>query len=426
VRLSNYLFRNVGAPTPDAPPAFEDRSRAWGLDAAGFSSGGAYADLDGDGDLDLVANTTDGEAFVYENHAERLPDRRWLRVRLRGPAGNRDGFGARVVVTAGGRRQYAEVSPFRGYESSVEAVAHFGLGAAARVDSLQVWWPDGAYQLLVGVAAGRTVALARADAGAGPAFALPADTAGRLFEPARAGAPALRHAEHEVVDFKVTPLLPHQLSRGGPGMAVGDVDGNGLDDLYVGADAGVAKRLLLQTAPGRFAPRPLDGGPDDARHEDMGALLFDADGDGDADLYAVSGGSAGDSAAFQDRLYVNDGRGRLRRDPAAVPPEAASGSCVVGADYDRDGDLDLFVCGRWCRGATRCRRAAPCSATTPARRARRGSPTSRPPWRRRSCGPGSCRRRCGPTTTGRPRDLLLAGEWMPLTPVRNTGGASPT
>jgi hypothetical protein len=272
VKLSNYLFRNVGAPTPDAPPAFEDRSRAWGLDAAGFSSGGAYADLDGDGDLDLVANTTDGEAFVYENHAERLPDRRWLRVRLRGPAGNRDGFGARVVVTAGGRRQYAEVTPYRGYESSVEPVAHFGLGPAARVDSLQVWWLDGAYQLLTGVAAGRVVALARADAGAGPAFAPPADTAGRLFGPARAGAPALRHAEREVIDFKVTPLLPHQLSRGGPGIAVGDADGDGRDDLYVGADAGTPKRLLLQTAPGRFAARPLDGGPGDAGHEDMGAL----------------------------------------------------------------------------------------------------------------------------------------------------------
>jgi hypothetical protein len=418
VPLTGAVFRNEGG------LAFRDRTRAWGLTAAGFYNGAATVDLDGDGDLDVVANALDGEALVYENHAERL-GRGFVRVAFRGPPGNRDGYGAKVVVAAGGARQYHDHSPFRGYESTVENVAHFGLGGARRVDSLHVYWPDGAHQLLTNVPAGRTVTVDRRDAQPGRPFPAAADTTGRLFAPAVAG-PALRHDAREDVDFKVTPLLPHQHSTGDPALAAADVDGNGLDDVYLGADHGSPKRVYLQIAPGRFAPRVVD--PDTA-FEDMGALFADADGDGDADLVVASGGSrvradsAAHRAAYQARLYVNDGRGHFRRDSAALPGVAASASCVVAADYDRDGRLDLFVCGRLTPG----RYPLPPRSYLLHNETRPGGPPRfadvtaavAPPLVR----PGLV---TGALWTDVDRDgqvdLLLVGEWMPITVVKNQGG----
>ena len=337
-KLANYIFRNNGDLT------FSDRTRAWGVEVPSYSTGAAYADLDNDGDLDLVVNNLDGPAFIFENTAERLPNHNFLRFAFRGPQGNRDGYGAQVTLYAGPARRYLEFNPSRGYLSTVEPFLHFGLGALRTVDSAVVHWPDGACHLLRHVAANQVLTVDHRDAKPCPASP-PGIPDPRLFQavPTSDGL-AFRHEARVVPDFKVTPLLPHTFSQGGPGLAVGDVDGDGREDVYVGTDRGHEKAIYLQVSPGRFERRVLPGGKE---WQDMGALLFDADGDGDNDLLVVSGGSfiTSDSTTFRARLYLNDGRGRFTLAPDALPGVATSGSAVVAADYDGDGKLDLFIGG---------------------------------------------------------------------------------
>lgn len=337
VEIPNYIFRNQGDLT------FADVTREWGLDFPGFSNGAAYVDLDGDGDLDLVISNLDGPPVILENRAERLGHNH-LRLRFEGPPGNRHGLGAKVTVFAGDQLQFHEQTPYRGYKSTVEKVMHFGLGTAPQVDSLEIVWPDGRHQRLREVAVNQELRVRFADAtDANPMNPQPQATP-RFTTAMDVQGLARIHEERELVDFKVTPMLPHKLSRGNPGIAIGDVDGNGLDDLYIGADRGVPRSLLLQTAPGRFEERVLE--TEYSRFEDMGALFFDANGNGHLDLYVVSGGGFPGGRMYQDRLYVNDGQGNLVRDIDALPEEDVSGSVVVAGDFDRDGDLDLFVGGR--------------------------------------------------------------------------------
>lgn len=363
IKISNYAFRNRGDLT------FEDVTEQWGLKIPSFSNGAAYGDLDNDGDLDYVVNNINDSAFVYRNNlVESKPERaNYLRIKFAGPAQNRMGLGAIVELdytknkSTAVEHQLYEHSPYRGYLSTVEPVAHFGLGDVATVREVRIIWPglNGEpqhQQTLHNVAVNQvlTVDVRNAREPYAPA---PAKTP-LLTEVTDSLGLAFTHTEPEWIDFNVQKLLPHKFSQFGPPVAVGDINGDGLDDLFIGGSRGKPGLFWVQTPAGTFVRNNALPGPATPAktlqdsitakpQEDMGTLLFDADGDGDTDLYVASGGSEGapGTAVFQDRLYVNE-HGTFCLAADALPRNTVSKSCVKGADFDRDGDLDLFVGGR--------------------------------------------------------------------------------
>ncbi|RRA99158.1 VCBS repeat-containing protein [Larkinella rosea] len=343
-KLQNYVFRNNGGDRP-GDLTFTKKSDAWGLRELSFSNGAAYADLDNDGDLDLVVNNINDPVFLYKNRSNELKTNHYLRLKLVGDSLNTAGLGAKVSLYAGKNDvQYLENSPYRGFQSSVESVLHFGLGKTATADSLLIQWPDGKRTILRNVKANQVITVRHKDAVRGPV--LPEKPKPVLFaEVAARLSIDFRHQENEYADFKVEHLLPHKYSQSGPGIAVGDVNGDGREDFFVGNSSGYPGKLFLQTADGRFTGKEFNL---DQPLEDLGVLLFDADGDNDLDLFIVSGSNEqmAETSYYQPRLYRNDGQGNFSRDPSALPRITDSGSCVVAADYDRDGDLDLFVGGR--------------------------------------------------------------------------------
>src|SRR5256884_162583 len=339
--FSNYVFRNKGDLT------FTDMTKQWGMDRRGFSYGAAYADLNNDGKLDLVINHIDAPASIYENVQPDDDVHHYLQIRLDGEPPNRRGIDAKLILKAGGQKQYLYHSPYRGYMSTMDDRAHFGLGRVTRVDSLEVTWPDGRYQLLTGLDVDRMVTLRQGDAvqkrGATNLLHQP-------FQPVDARR-ALKygHLTGTQVDYDVQPLLPHPLSAQGPPLAVGDVNRDGLDDVFIGGAAGVPGRLFIQRKDGSFV-ESTQGQPWAAEkdYEDWGALFFDANGDGLPDLYVASGGYPlpPGSRLLQDRLYINRGDGRFVRDSQALPEMPTSTAAVAAGDFTGDGRLDLFVGGR--------------------------------------------------------------------------------
>ncbi len=337
LREQNLAFRNLG------DVRFQDVSHHWGLDATGISMSAAYADIDRDGDLDLIVSNLNEPVAVYRNNASTGHS---LLVRLEGGRSNRFGLGALLRAKTQAGEQVRWLSPMTGYNSTNEPLVHFGLGNETKVAELTVDWPSGQRQVFRDLKADTLFTIAEPDR------PLPARTPRRKTPSWFARSPALveaAHRERAFNELQQQPLLPHKFSQLGPGQAWADIDGDGDDDLYLGGAAGSAGTLWLNQGNDRFAPLPSDALSADLECEDMGAVWLDADGDGDLDLYVVSGGveAGDDNRLLRDRLYWNDGHGLLTKAAAdELPPLEDSGGPVCAADFDRDGDLDLFVGGR--------------------------------------------------------------------------------
>jgi hypothetical protein len=416
VPVPNHAFRNDGA------LGFTDVAERWGLAQPGFSNGAVYVDLDNSGALDLVVNNVNAPAAIYRNRARERNGNGYLAVTLRGAGANSAGIGAKLFAYVGGGVQLLEQMPTRGFQSAVDSRLHFGVGRAAALDSLVVVWPDRRFQRLANVAANRTVTLYQ-DSAAGR-WSPPRPVAAPLFADLTDSlAVDYRHAENDFNDFDREPLIPHLLSTEGPALAVGDVNGDGLDDLYAGGAKWQPGRLLVQRRDGSFQASVQPAIAADSVGEDVDAAFFDAQGDGHPDLYVATGGNEfwnGAGGALRGRLYLNDGAGQFSAAaPDALPATFENASTVAPGDFDGDGDVDLFVGSRV---------VARRYGETPKSHLLRNDGTGRFTDVTLSVAPELAA--AGMVTSAawldydgdRRLDLVVVGEWTPVRVFRNEGG----
>jgi hypothetical protein len=417
--IDNYAFRNNG------DLSFANVTESWGLSFKGFSNGAAYADLDNDGDLEVIINNIDHHAIVFENHTSDKQLGNYLRIQLSGQEKNPQGLGTRILLNTAEGIQYHHHTLTRGFQSSVEPTIHFGVGAVESIEEIEVTWPDGKQQVLNNIDVNQVLEINYLNAsrsgqpqkGLGP----------RIFKEVTSELDInYRHQENVFNDFQYEVLLPHIYSRNGPGLAVGDVNSDGLDDFYVGGASGSSGELFLQQPDGSFQENHGDNPWYlDSLNEDMGALLFDADQDGDLDLYVVSGGNEflEGSRELQDRLYLNQGDESFVKSNDALPEMYSSGSRVKAADYDGDGDMDLFVGGR----------LVPRSYPKPAKSyilRNDGLQNGTPKFIDVTEVIAPDLMQAGMVTDGvwtdfdqdGQKDLVVVGEWMPLTFLKNHNG----
>ncbi len=343
IKLANQAYQNSGN------LSFLDRAAEWGFDHASFSNGAAYADLDNDGDLDIVVNNIDEKAFVYQNNARQINGNNFLSVQLKGRTPKTPIFNTVVTIHYGDEMQHLEYLNVRGFQSSVSNNLHFGLGKVSAIDRLEVTWPDDTKQILENIPVNQKLVLNQTDA---TPFedntSEPVASVLTEVDPKALGIDFV-HKENLYNDFQKQILLPHKQSTLGPFISVADANGDGLDDFFIGGAAGQRGTLYFQNKNGTFQEAPDQPWTLDIQSEDMGALFYDADNDGDLDLYIVSGGGAdfeANSPLLQDRVYINTGNGKYQKAMGSLPEMFDSGSRVAAVDFDGDGGRDLFVGGR--------------------------------------------------------------------------------
>ena len=340
----NYLYKN------NKDLTLKNVGNQWGLGQNSNSNGAVYADLDNDGDLDLVVNNVNQPAFIYQNEANQKLKHHYLKVSLAGAGMNRFGIGAKVMIYQKGQTQYLEQMPMRGYQSSVSGVLHFGLGSSTAIDSLKVIWPNGKQQRLTNVKGDQWLTLNEKDANEStslPVYVVP------LFEE-KPSSIVYQQPATGFNDFKRQILMVNPQSYVGPVLTKADVNGDGLEDVFVGGGNGQAGALFIQQSGGngsssRFVKKPQPAFDADAKSDAADAVFFDADGDKDMDLYVCHGGYANFEAndpLLQDALYLNDGKGNFTKNSTALPQMLVSTGCVRVADVNGDGRPDLFVGGR--------------------------------------------------------------------------------
>ena len=334
--ISNYAYKN------NHNLAFTNNAINWGLDTPSFSNGSAYGDLDNDGDLDLVVNNVNMESFVYRNNSEKNKANHFIKVKLKGENQNKFAIGSVVELYAGKEIIRQELIPSRGFQSSIDYVMTFGIGTK-KIDSLQVIWPNGKFQTIQKVVRNSTMNLSISNAKKDYVFkktqpkSLLKENKSNFFT----------HKENDYIDFDYEGLISKMLSQEGPSLAVGDINGDGNEDIFIGGAKGQSGKIYLNKGDDTFVVLSQKELESDAGFEDTAASFFDADNDGDLDLFVGSGGNEkSDQPNYKNRLYLNTGKGIFVKSKTTIPTTNNNVSVIASNDFDNDGDIDVFVGSR--------------------------------------------------------------------------------